>query len=133
MIKEKEEISTYPMVKEKLKLLIETINDDLEELQSLADQDARIGHKSTDSSFFGYKTHISMTEERIITAATITTGENPDGKELGKLLEKSKKAGIEVEEIIGDTAYSEKGNIELAKEKNIKLISKLNPVITQGI
>ena len=26
-------------------------------------------------SFFGYKTHIAMTEERIITAATITSGE----------------------------------------------------------
>lgn len=132
VIEEKEEISTYPMVKEKLNLLIETINDDLEELQSLADQDARIGHKSADSSFFGYKTHIAMTEERIITAATITTGEKPDGKELGQLLEKSKKAGIEVEEIIGDTAYSEKANIELAKENTIKLISKLNPLITQG-
>ncbi len=43
--------------------------------QACAYADARIGHKSVDTSFFGYKTHIAMTEERIITAATITTGE----------------------------------------------------------
>jgi hypothetical protein len=41
-----------------------------------------VGHKTADSSFFGYKTHIAMTEERIITAAVITTGEKSDGKQL---------------------------------------------------
>ena len=46
------------------------------------DPDARVGHKTADSSFFGYKTHIAMTEERIITAAIITTGEKNDGKQL---------------------------------------------------
>lgn len=30
-----------------------------------------------------------MTEERIITAATITTGEKPDGKELKELIKKT--------------------------------------------
>ncbi len=34
---------------------------------------------------------------RIITAATITSGEKPDGKELPKLVEKSRKAGMTVE------------------------------------
>ena len=62
-----------------------------------------------------------MTEERIITAATITTGEKNDGKELENLLEKSVQAGIEVDTIIGDAAYSEKGNIELSEKENIKL------------
>jgi hypothetical protein len=35
-----------------------------------------------DSSFFGYKTHLAMTEERIITAAVVTSGEKGDGPEL---------------------------------------------------
>ena len=38
-----------------------------------------------DSSFFGYKTHIAVTQKRIITATTITTGEKSDGKELEAL------------------------------------------------
>ena len=71
--------------------------------------DARMGHKIADSAFFGYKTtHLAMTEYRIITAAVITTGEKNDGKQLQTLIEKSKAAGIQVNTVIGDTAYSEK-------------------------
>ena len=63
------------------------------------------------------KTHIAMTEERIITVATITSGEKTDGKELPKLVQKSKAAGIQIESVIGDMAYSEKTNIEAAKKR----------------
>lgn len=130
---EKEEVLVeYPKVKEQLNLLKETVADDIEQLQSMKDQDAKIGHKTADSSFFGYKTHLAMSEERIITAATITTGEKSDGKELKTLIEKSKRAGMEVETVIGDAAYSEKDNIEYSNRSEIKLVSKLNPLITQG-
>src|SRR5690606_14022594 len=88
--------------------------------------------KSADHSFFGYKTHLAMTEERIITAAVITTGEKSDGKYLPELIEKSKAAGLKVDTVIGDATYSEKGNIELTKSQNIALVSKLNPSVTQG-
>ncbi|SDO15902.1 Transposase DDE domain-containing protein [Paenibacillus sp. yr247] len=89
-------------------------------------------NKSADSSFFGYKTHIAMTEERIITVAVITTGEKNDGKQLQVLIEKSKATGMEVKTVIGDTAYSEKDNIAYTKENAIELVSKLNPSITHG-
>lgn len=69
------------------------------------DTDAKIGHKTADTSFFGYKTHIAMTE-RIITAAVVTFGEKHDGKQLKYLVAKSEQAGIEVTDIIGDAAYS---------------------------
>ena len=39
---------------------------------------------------------------------------------------------MEIETVIGDTAYSEKDNIQYAKAKRIQLVSKLNPNITQG-
>ena len=73
-----------------------------------------------------------MTEERIVVAATITSGEKNDGKELKSLYEKSKKSGLEIDTIIGDSAYSEKRNIQLAEENDLKLVSKLNPSVTQG-
>ncbi len=41
--------------------------------------------------YFGYKIHIGMTEERIITAATITSGEKTDGKELPELVWKGRE------------------------------------------
>ncbi|MNC10572.1 Transposase DDE domain protein [compost metagenome] len=125
-------VAQVPRITEPLNLLKETVEDDVEQLRISQDQDARVGHKSTDSSFFGYKTHLAMSEERIITAAVITTGEKNDGKQLQTLIEKSKTAGMKVKTVIGDTAYSEKTNIAYTKTNEIELVAKLNPLITQG-
>ena len=132
VVKENEKICSYPKVQEKLNLLEESVSDDMEHLKISKDEDAKIGHKTADTSFFGYKTHIAMTEERIITAATITSGEKTDGKELPKLVQKSREAGMQVEAVIGDKAYSDKKNIEAAKKDGYELIAKLNSIITQG-
>lgn len=121
-----------PAVKEKLNLLKETVADTQEHYTVSKDKDAKTGHKSVNSSFFGYKTHLAMTEERIITAAVVTSGEKGDGPELPKLLQISQKNGIEVETIIGDSAYSGKENLTLLNEKDIKVVAKLNTAITQG-
>ncbi|MFZ5945804.1 MAG: IS1182 family transposase [Bacillota bacterium] len=132
VVKGNEIISSFPDVKEKLNLLEEIVNDDIERLALSKDEDAKIGHKTYDTSFFGYKTHIAMTEERIITATTVTSGEKHDGKQLKDLVEKSIEAGIEIKNIIGDAAYSEKENIQYAKEQNINLISRLSKTVTHG-
>jgi transposase len=132
IIEKEQSISSIPAVQEKLNTLKETIEDTQENITLLKDQDAKIGHKSADSSFFGYKTHLAMTEERIITAAVVTSGEKGDGPELPRLLEISQENGISVDTIIGDAAYSGKENIELTSKQNIKIVAKLNPSITQG-
>ncbi|MFZ2284870.1 MAG: IS1182 family transposase [Lutibacter sp.] len=132
IIEKEQSISTIPAVQEKLNTLKETIEDTQENITLSKDQDAKIGHKSADSSFFGYKTHLAMTEERIITAAVVTSGEKGDGPELPRLLEISQVNGIDVDTIIGDAAYSGKENIELTSKQNIKIVAKLNPSITQG-
>ena len=132
IVKEDGRFTKLPGIKEQIDYLEETMNDTKIELEYSKDKDAKIGHKTADTSFFGYKTHIAMTPERIITAATITTGEKHDGKELINLIEKSENAGIEVEAIIGDGAYSEKNNLDYCKENNIKNVSKLNSTVTHG-
>jgi len=125
-------LSLIPAVKEKLNLLKETVADTQENYTLSKDRDAKTGHKSADSSFFGYKTHLAMTEERIITAAIITSGEKGDGPELPKLLEISQGNGIEVDTIIGDAAYSGKENLALTADQDIQVVARLNPTITQG-
>ena len=132
VIEKENTICEYPKVKEKLNFLKETVEDDIEHLQISEDQDAKIGHKTADSSFFGYKTHLAMSEERIITAAVVTTGEKNDGKQLETLIKKSIETGMDVDTIIGDAAYSEKGNITYTKENEMKLVAKLNPAVSQG-
>jgi len=111
--------------------LQEMLDDNLEHLQTSVDEDARVGHKTSDSEFFGFKTHLAMTEERIITAAVVTSGEKHDGKQLEALVEKSRAAGVTVETVVGDGAYSEKENIEYAKD-NFELVSKLSLTVTKG-
>ena len=101
-----------------MNLLKETMEDTKEEMYKSTDEDAKTGYKSADTAFFGYKTHIAMTPERIITAATITSGEKPDGKELPELVKKSYKAGMSVENVIADRAYSGKDNNGFVCNKN---------------
>ena len=132
IVKDDGRFTTLPGIKEQIDYLEETMNDTEIEIEYSKDQDAKVGHKTADTSFFGYKTHIAMTPERIITAATITTGEKHDGKELINLIEKSENAGIEVEAIIGDGAYSEKYNLDYCSENNIKNVSKLSKSVTHG-
>ena len=132
LVEKEPSISSIPAVSEKLNLLKETVEDTQENFILSKDTDAKTGHKSTDSSFFGYKTHLAMTEERIITAAVVTSGEKGDGPELPKLLEISQQNGIVVDTIIGDAAYSGKENLNLSNQQNIKVVAKLNPCITQG-
>lgn len=128
-------ISEVPSIKEKLNLLKESIDDIENHKQEIVskDMDAKLGHKSADSSFFGFKTHLAMTEERIITGAVITSGEKGDGPVLPELIAQSKNNGIAVDTVIGDAAYSGKNNLQLGKEKDIKIVAKLNPAISQGI
>ena len=93
VVKGNEEICSYPKVQKKLNLLEESVTDDMEHLETSKDEDAKTGHKTADTSFFGYKTHIAMTEERIITAATITSGEKQMAKNCQNLYKKVKLLG----------------------------------------
>ena len=131
-VKNDENLVARPNIAENINLLQETIDDTNEELIMSKDEDAKIGHKTADTSFFGYKTHIAMTPERIITAATVTSGERHDGKELQTLVDKMESNGVEVEAVVGDGAYSERDNIKYANENDIKLVSKLSNAVLNG-
>lgn len=132
IVKEDGRFEKLPGIKEQIDYLEETMNDTETELEYSKDQDAKVGHKTADTSFFGYKTHIAQTPERIITAVKVTTGEKHDGKQLQTLIEKSQANGIEVEAIIGDGAYSEEDNLIYCEEKSIKNVSKLSDIVLYG-
>ena len=63
-------LSSYPAVAERLNMVKEVIADVRVRQVTSKDPDARIGHTSKTRPFFGFKTHMAMTIERIITAAT---------------------------------------------------------------
>ena len=83
----------------------------------MVDQEARVGHKSKTSHFFGYKTEFIITnEERIITAVHTGNGAYVDGTNFNELMELTKKSGVTVNEIYGDKAYFRKGILDTIKK-----------------
>lgn len=131
-VSEDEVLINIPKIKERLNMLKETLEDIQDHYTTSKDKDARVGHKTRDDHFFGYKSHIAISPERIIVGATVTSGEKGDGLQLPTLIEKSRKNGIEVETVIGDTAYSGDSNLKRAKEEGFKIVAKVNPAISQG-
>lgn len=119
-------VASIPVVSEKYNLLKETLDDVKDHYDVSKDGDARTGHKTSDSSFFGYKTHIAITQERIITAATVTSGEKDDGSQMQALIDKTIDNGVEFDTVIGDGAYCSKENLVASKGKNLQVVAKLN-------
>ena len=78
-------------ISKKIKELLE--NEQIREIRSKDDKDARFGHKTASSTFYGYKNHLAMTEERLIAGISVTNGGTPDGQELPQLIEKAQKMG----------------------------------------
>lgn len=119
-------------ISEVASLLTEMVSDIEDHYTISNDKDARVGHKTANSEFFGYKTHIAMTPERIITAATITSGEKGDGPELPDLIDKTKKLLPDLERVVGDGAYAGQHNLENAEENHIEIVAKVNPKLFDG-
>ncbi len=125
-------LSQLPGVSRHLNLLKEAIDDIQDHFECSADSDARTGHKSEDDEFFGYKTHMAINQERLVTAAVVTSGEAADGDYMQELIDKSRENGQEVDEAIGDGAYSGNENLEECEKKGVKVVAKLNANVVQG-
>jgi len=104
-------------------------SDEIRKIRSKADEDARAGHKSRNDAFFGYKNHIAMTEERIITGIEVSEGSEPDNNYLIALGEKSRNNGVDVKEIVGDMAYVSQGNLEYCQAIGAELIARTNSAV----
>ena len=113
--------------------LLKEMVEDIEDHYTLSkDPEARVGHKSSDTEFYGYKTHIAMTPERVIVAATMTTGEMADGPELPELIDRSMEKLPDLERAVGDGAYGGQNNLEKAEEEKITIVAKVNARLLEG-
>ena len=122
-----------PATKEVVKEVRDILSDEKfilqKGLRSLVDTDARVGYKSKTDSFFGYKTEYTMiTDERIITAVDVHSGEYVDGTEFHDLLEKTEKAGVKAEAVTGDKAYFRKDILDELEQKKIESIIPISAV-----
>lgn len=102
---------------------------------SLYDPDARVGHKSADTEFFGYKTQITMDEDsRLVIGAEVTSGEVGDALPAKELIEDIvRKEDTVIDELLGDTAYSGQPILELGTKYKFEVISPPHPNLGSGI
>lgn len=124
-------VDEIPAIRLSLRILEESMQDMEARDFTSKDKDAKDGYKSTNRPFVGYKLHISMTPERIITGTVVTFGEKTDGDYIPKLVELSRENGTDVDTVIADSAYSGKNNIEYCKH-DIKLVSPYNSNISNS-
>lgn len=117
-------ISEMPAVKEKINYLEEVLGD-MEHFETTTDTEARQGHKSRETSFFGYKLHLAISQERIVTAAAFTSGNTIDGYQMEKLVSGSRENGMKVKRVVGDSAYGNGPNLKYAKQQEEE--GKKNP------
>ena len=132
--------SGHPAIEDRLSLLEEALEDiaELGMAYMSKDGDARKGSKGNGKGFFGYKTHIGITKEGIIAAASVTSGEVSDGTQLAELNSQAARRGLDIKHDICDAAYASAENIEALdtgrpEEERVRIVAPVNPVITQGL
>jgi transposase len=99
-------------------------------IRSLVDTDARVGYKSKDDSFFGYKAEFAMIpEERLITAVEVHDGAYVDGDGYSELYDRTKECGVKPQEAYGDKAYFRKPILDKLQEETVEAIIPVSETV----
>src|SRR5216683_2772234 len=101
---------------------------------STSDPEMRHGRKSASRKFDGYKMDV-MTEEHteLVLGVEIRSGNAGDGEGAAPLLEQVQTIeGIEVEQLLGDMAYSDGDTRVAVEELGAELVAKVPPVSNRG-
>lgn len=111
---------------ESVELLMQILNENLnskEELdistksiKTLADKDARLGHKTKEDLIFGYKNHVSVTDEGFITSVEVSSAAERDDKLFVPVMKKAEKNNLKPKKVDADSGY---GFIETFKDAEI--------------
>lgn len=98
---------------------------------SFIDKDARVGYKSQNYKFFGYKSHIlADVDSGIVIAQSVTPGNEADniaGEALVKELCESEE--VEIDYLTGDSAYSSVEMLKTAQANSFELITPPNATL----
>jgi hypothetical protein len=94
---------------------------------SVHDPESRHGHKSNGKAYTGHKVHVAVdTTSGVVTAATVTAPSESEGSQIHALLEMTKAStGSEIEQAVGDSAYSTRISQAEAITEQIELITKM--------
>ena len=99
-------------------------------IRSLVDLDARVGRKSKNKSYYGYKTEFMMTtDERIITSVRVSDGAAIDGSDTKAMMADTIQSGVRIQEVFGDKAYFRKAILDDIKSMGAKAYIPVSPLV----
>lgn len=95
---------------------------------SSLDKDARVGHKSSSRTFFGYKTHIlADMDSGIVIAESVSSGSASDTLEGEALIEQvCQDNTVIINTLVGDAAYSSSTILKQSAKYDFELIATPN-------
>jgi transposase len=121
------------VINEEVELLQQILNENIDSsnelihtekaIKTLADKDAKLGHKTKEDLIFGYKNNCLVTDEGIITAVDISTAAERDDKQFETLINKAEKNNLKPKEVDGDSAYGFIETFKTAETLNVTLNS----------
>lgn len=99
------------------------------------DPEARTGHKTADSSFYGYKSHLIMDSgTRLLVGTYVTTGEVNDSEPGQYLLSQTAaKPFLQVDALLGDAAYAGQKMLKLGKQLKCEIYAPPKSHLGHGI
>ncbi len=100
---------------------------------SVVDPEMRHGRKSPSARVDGYKAHVlSDHDTELVLGVRATPANTPDGPEAAPLVESARAAGVNVTEMLGDTAYGDGDTRVAVEEAGAKVVAKTQPPASTG-
>jgi transposase len=100
---------------------------------STVDPEMRHGRKSATARVDGYKAHVLTDHDtELIIGVATTPANDPDGPQAAPLVVSARQAGVNVTEMLGDTAYGDGDTRVAVEEAGAKVTAKTQPPATTG-
>ncbi len=97
-----------------------------ERVPSIHDPEVRHGRKSTGKNYTGHKAHIGVADSGVVTHIDVTKPSTSEGSKVAEAVRGTEDStGSEVDEVLGDCAYSSRTAIEQAAEVGVPIKSKM--------
>jgi len=97
-----------------------------ERMPSVNDPEMRHGHKSSGKSFTGHKAHVAVSESGVIVDVDVTAPSQSEGSKVSEAIAASREVtGSEIDDVLGDCAYSTRNAQKEAQESDVTLTTKM--------
>jgi len=95
-------------------------------MPSVVDPEMRHGHKSSGKGYTGHKAHVAVSESGVIVDVDVTAPSQSEGSKVSEAIAASREVtGSEIDEVLGDCAYSTRNAQQEAAESDVTLTTKM--------